>query len=373
MKNSLLVLVLLLQAACLAVILGERLGEKKEDSTAAAIEGLRQDLGGTLHQQRTLTIYLDELRADLERTLAGGLTAPEQGGAAGSGSDTAAVDGPSAGAAAEPAPTGGSVSDSDTLFPQAHATMAELKKNLAALLEEQQEPGAFTGPLQDSVNELRDRLVRLGTDSLHWIHHEATLAPYDEDRDTALITYLMREVVPAIAPANRTGCYDLVRGVLLNSAALSGERIAAAEAMREIAPDQWVAQYIDVILKGAGRESPLRVALLNTFREHPQPEVVDVCRAFLEEPKSPPPLRGAAVHVLAAQPSDRVQPLLQRVLFQDHQPEVRTAALSELLGLLDDEAKHNLLRQVAETDPAEMHENVRHMAQSLLDGGTTGD
>ena len=110
---------------------------------------------------------------------------------------------------------------------------------------------------------------------------------------------------------------------------------------------------------------PVRMAVLEVMGESGDPSYVDVARTVLETDQSPP-LRAAAVHVIARANVDTSAAMTRAM--DDPDPFVRAAALDELTTSLGREADPFLLQGLSDVE-----ESVRRAAMNQLASGEDSD
>ena len=359
-----IVALLALQVLNLGLVAGVLLRENQSDG-ADELGALRNQISGALHQQQQVTMYLDGLRGQLQQLLlrADPATAEVQSGP---------VSPPPAIADQREAP--GFPSASEVPFAEALRRFLALKETFQQREQASNNENTFLLPFESKLDEQQVSLLRLGTDVLHWIHHEIGLQPYHEERDPAFLEFVLEELIPELSSANGAACFELCRDALVKVTNENLVRQAAARTMKLIDDDRrWVNEYLAVIAKGGQRKRDisLRVSLLDVFAKNPDPAIVPVVSAFLKDPLYPAPLRVKAAGVLGTQESPAVDDVLRKVVFEDAYVDLRLQGLDALYRRWADRKDTRDLKQFLEdivaADAEQMHSQVQQKALVLLD------
>ncbi len=351
---------LALQVATLALLAWVLLREPSSESSGE-LAALRHQISGALHQQQQVTLYLDDLRGQLQHLLT------EQQGLAGDQSPAvASSESPETSQPRDLPPL-----PENTPFPEAARRFQAVKATFQQRETAAEADNSFLQPFDQKLDEQRVSLLRLGTDVLHWIHHEIRLQPYHDERDPVFLAYLLDEILPELSGADAEACFELARDALVKVTNENSVRQAAARTLKKIDDRRWVNEYLAVISKGGQRKRDisLRVSLLDVFLDNPRPAIVPVTEAFLDDPRFPSPLRIKSAAVLAAQESASADTTLKKVLFEDAHTDLRMHSLDALYRRWagrDDDQLETLLEEVAAADPEQMQSQVRNKASSLL-------
>ena len=357
MSSRWIALVLVLQIASLALTGGMLLRENRQPANQS-METTLQQVQGALYQQRELALALDRLRMELTKLLPG-----QQ--------NLAPVSTQQSMGGLEEEPAEVVRASPSVAFPEAHAALQGMKKTFQDREDAAAEDNHFVAPFQERLAKQKTELLRRGTDSFHWVNLEVSLEPYQEERDPDFIEYLITEVVPELSGANPAATFEMARSVLVKVTNENSIRVAAARLLQLVDSKRWVKEVVDIITRGGTRrrDVSLRVSLLDFFVDRPKPEIADVCKMFLDDARHPSPLRTKAVLVLARQESPMVEPTLQKVLFEDHSPEIRRHALDGLYARLKDRQLDQLrkvLEEVEALDPSRIHGSVKEKAVLML-------
>jgi hypothetical protein len=361
MKSPLLAAIVALQLVTLGLVVGLLL---KRNGPAENPDLLRltQAVNGALNQERVIVQYLEDLRSEAARRVAKGNPSAETPATGGAGDE-----------ATKPSPTNAPAHADATAaapsspFPEASTALAELKKYVRHLRDELKGNGQNTAPLKQEIASRKDALIARGRGAVWVVQHEVDLQPFEPDRDPDFVVYLLDEVVPPLSSNAKDETFEIARGALVRQTNEPAVKLAAARALQAIDHARWVKDVCDVIALGGSREIDLRSHLLGMFEAEPHPEIVELCKRFLDDARQPIELRTRAIAVLAKQDSSAVIPELNRVLFEDPAAILKIQALDALWDLLKTpEEKRRLADRVAAEDPARMPASVQEKAQRLV-------
>jgi hypothetical protein len=357
MKNIFLALTMVVQITVLGVLLLQY----QRDASAeleTEIQELRSQLSGTLGFQRNLQLYLEGLRQEMA-ALRGGNTASAVTGVA----PQPTINPPAATAteqvAAEPTEP----------FAETRSLLEALK---TAFLQRQfalENDQSYLGPLDQQIERNKQKLLKRGSEALHWIHEEVSMRPYMPGRSAEFTAFLLHDLMPSLSAADKDNAYKLCREALVTSTNEPQIRQAAAYSLREIDDVAWVHDVIPVITlsKTGAKSTPMRVHLLGLFAKDPRPEIIAVCRSFLEEPRVPISLRTRAVDVLAAQDEDAIDALLRTLVLEDQTPEIRFRALDALYGRQGpSEQMQGFLKELVQSDSGQVSSTLQEKARSIM-------